>query len=88
MICTALEIQVMTPEMFERYKNVKSSKGFTLSNAIQVPPAPSPLFPLPRSLTRASPPSLSPFPLPRAAPYSLPPLKRGAPFLTAVDSSD
>jgi hypothetical protein len=68
MICTALEMQVMTPELFERYKNVKSSKGFTLSNAIQVPPAPP--FPLSRSLSRASAPSLSPFPLPRAASYS------------------
>jgi creatine kinase len=27
--------KIMTPELFERYKNVKSSKGFTFSNAIQ-----------------------------------------------------
>lgn len=57
MICTALEIQVMTPELFERYKNVSSSKGFTLSNAIQVPP-PSP------SLSR----SISLLPLPLVSP--------------------
>ena len=29
--------KIMTPELFERYKNVKSSKGFSFSNAIQVP---------------------------------------------------
>ena len=32
--------KIMTPELFERYKNVKSSKGFTFSNAIQVEIAP------------------------------------------------
>jgi hypothetical protein len=68
MICTALEMQVMTPELFERYKNVKSSKGFTLSNAIQVPPAPP--VPRSRSLSRPSPPRCLLF---------LPQLKRGEP---------
>ena len=28
--------KIMTPEMFAKYKDVKSSKGFTFSNAIQV----------------------------------------------------
>ena len=27
--------KLLTPELFEKYKNVKSSKGFTFSNAIQ-----------------------------------------------------
>jgi hypothetical protein len=28
--------KILTPELFDKYKTVKSSKGFTFSNAIQV----------------------------------------------------